>query len=70
MLPRFLGRMRARAAMVPHTWPRNVTSTARRKSSGEISQVGAKTVVMASLTQTSIGPSSFSTKVAAASTSP
>ena len=53
---------------MPHTWPRNVTSTARWKSAGLTSQAGANTVVMASLTHTSIGPSSSSTRVAAAST--
>ena len=40
----------------PHTWPRNVTSTARLKSAESVSQMGEKAVVMASLTHTSIGP--------------
>src|SRR5579875_81569 len=69
MLPRSRGRMRARAAVVPHTWPRKVTSTARLKSSGDTSHAGEKTVVIASFTHTSIGPSSSSAFDAAASTS-
>ena len=68
MVPRSRGRIRDSAAMVPQTWPRNVTSTARWKSAGCTSQVGANTVVIASLTHTSIGPSSSSTRRAAAST--
>ena len=45
-----------------------MTSTARWKSAGLTSQVGANTVVIASLTHTSIGPSSCSVREAAAST--
>ena len=47
--------------MVPHTCPRKVTSMARRKSSGLVSERGEKLVVMALLIQTSSGPSSSST---------
>ena len=54
--------------MVPHTCPRNVTSMARRKSSGLVSDKGEKLVVMALLTQTSSGPSSSSARDAARST--
>src|SRR5579875_33619 len=69
IVPRSRGRIRASAACVPQTWPRKVTSTARWKSAGSTSQLGENTVVMASLTQTSMGPSSASARPAAASTS-
>ncbi len=45
-----------------------MTSVARRYSSGSISSKKEKTVVIASFTQTSIGPSSASIRSAAAST--
>ena len=57
IVPGSRGRMRARAAMVPQTWPRNVTSIARWNSAGSTSPTGANTVVMALLTQTAMGPS-------------
>ena len=59
--PRFRGIIRRRAAMVPWTVPRYVTSVARRNSSGIVSDSGANTVAMASFTQTSIGPALRST---------
>src|SRR5579862_4996433 len=65
IVPRSRGTIDANATLVPQTWPRKVTSTARRKSSGSESQIGAKIVVIASLIQTSIGPSSASTVAAA-----
>ena len=49
--PASRGRMRARAAVVPHTCPSSVTSRARWKSAGLVSASGAKTVVMALLIQ-------------------
>ena len=45
MAPSSRGRIRASAAIVPHTCPRNVTCTARSKSSGWRSDTGANTVV-------------------------
>src|SRR5439155_2462352 len=60
--------MRRNAAMVPYTTPWYVTSVTRRNSSGSISHSGANTDVMASFTQTSISPSSRSTRSAASST--
>ena len=45
--------------MVPCTWPKYVTSVARRNSSGSISQNGAKIVAIAAFTQAAIGPSSL-----------
>jgi hypothetical protein len=41
--PRSRGRILASATVVPHTWPRDVTSTARAKSAGLTSQQGANT---------------------------
>src|SRR3954453_19749376 len=68
IVPRSRGCMRSSAAFVPQTVPRYVTSVARLNSSGSTSLNGAKTVVIALLTQTSIGPNASSTAVAAEST--
>jgi hypothetical protein len=66
--PALRGRIRRSAAIVPQTYPRYVTSVARRNSPGPISWNGAKIVAIAQLTQTSIGPSPFSASAAARST--
>ncbi|GHJ05197.1 hypothetical protein TPA0906_70620 [Streptomyces olivaceus] len=68
MAPRSRGVIRRRAAWVPWTKPKYVTSVARRSSSGRISSTGAKTVEKAAFTHTSMGPSSSSARAAAAST--
>ena len=53
---------------MPCTWPRYVTLVPRSTSAAVSLDTGANTVAMATFTQTSIGPSSASTLLAAAST--
>src|SRR3954447_24919237 len=65
IVPRSRGSMWSRAALVPQTVPRYVTRVARSNSSGSTSLNGAKTVVIALLTQMSIGPNASSTAAAA-----
>lgn len=60
--------MRRRAACVPCTYPRNVTSITRLSSSAVVSFTGAKTDVIALLIQMSMGPNAFSVSIAACST--
>src|SRR3954447_24366704 len=68
IVPRSRGSIRLRAAFVPQTVPRYVTSVARLNSSGSTSLKGANTVVIALLIQMSIGPKASSTAAAAEST--
>src|SRR5215208_4502150 len=70
MRPLLRGSIRFRAASVPFTVPRYVTSVTRRNSSGVISLTGEKTEVIALLTHTSMGPNSSSILRAARSTAP
>src|SRR4051794_36231232 len=65
IVPRSRGSMWSRAALVPQTVPRYVTSVARLNSSASISLNGAKIVAIALLTQMSIGPRASSTAPAA-----
>src|SRR5215217_7633152 len=68
MRPLLRGSIRFRAASVPFTVPRYVTSVTLRNSSGVISLTGENTDVIALLTHTSMGPRSSSVLSAAAST--
>src|SRR5579872_1797739 len=70
MVPRLRGNIRFKAARVPYTTPRYVTSVTRLYSSGCISFTGENTEAIALLTQTSIGPNSRSTAWAEFSTAP
>src|SRR6185437_4165270 len=69
MRRRSRGRMRRRAASVPCTVPRYVTSVTRRTSSAARPATGETTVTIALLTQMSIGPRRSSIIDAALSTS-
>src|SRR5918999_1157581 len=60
--------MRRKAARVPYTVPRYVTSVTRWHSAGVIACTGENTDTMALLTQMSIGPNLSSTAAADAST--
>src|SRR5579872_1818007 len=68
MVPRLRGNIRFKAARVPYTTPRYVTSVTRLYSSACISFAGEKTEAIALFTQMSIGPNSCSTDAAAFST--
>ena len=68
MTPRSRGFISRNASIVPYTAPRYVTSVTRRNSSGVMDASGENTVVIASFTQTSIGPSSSSMRRAASRT--
>ena len=65
MVPRSRGSMRFKAARVPYTTPRYVTSVTRLYSSAFISFTGENTEAIALFTHISIGPNSCSTDAAA-----
>src|SRR3954453_15475143 len=67
MVPASRARIRLSAAIVPYPWPRYVTSVVRRNSSASTSQNGARIAAIASLTQTSMSPSSAVARSAAPS---